>query len=52
VFDLDQPGQAVHQYPGLAAAGPCQDQYVTVSAGYRLTLRFIQLIEQMGNIHY
>ena len=51
IFDLDQPGNPMHQYPGLAAAGPCQYQQRVLGSGHRLALGVIQWVDNVGNIH-
>ena len=48
---LYQPGDAVHQHPGLAAAGAGQHQQVAAFAGYRVALGLIQGVENAGYIH-
>ena len=45
LFCLQQPGDAVHQYPGLATARTCQHQQVGCGAGDGITLWFVERIE-------
>ncbi len=49
-LDLDQPGDAVHQHPGLARAGTGQDQLATQGRGHGLTLGIVEGIEQQGDV--
>ena len=46
-----QPGDAMHQYPGLAAAGTGQHQHVLVLGSYRVALGIIQGGENIGYVH-
>ena len=51
MIDLDQPGEAVDQHPGFAAAGAGQHQHMSVFRCYSIPLRFVQFVQQMRNIH-
>ena len=42
---LDQPGDPVHQHPGLAAAGAREHERGALRRGHRLPLRVIQAVE-------
>ena len=50
VLDLDQPGDAVHQHPGLARAGTGQHQLATERSGDSLALGIIEGVEQKGEV--
>ena len=53
VLDDDQPGDAVHEYAGLAAAGSGQHQHRPPGRrGHRLSLRVVQRIENCGDVHF
>ena len=41
LFDLDQPGNTVHQHAGFAGAGTSQHQLLTEAGGDRLALGVI-----------
>ena len=51
IFGLHQPGNAVHQYAGLAAAGPGQHQHVGIGGADGGALGIIQGVEYVGDIH-
>ena len=51
VLHRQQPGDAMHQYPGLAAARPGQNQQVAARRRHGFTLFFIQAVEQIGDVH-
>ena len=51
MLHLHEPGDAMHQHPGLAAAGARQYQRGSGLGGHRLALRGIQGIEDRGDIH-
>jgi len=46
LLDLDQPGNAVHQHTGFAAAGTGQNQLVGRRGGDRFALGIVQIVEQ------
>ena len=48
---LQQPGDTVHQHPGLATARTRQHQQVGRGAGNRITLWLVERIEYVRNIH-
>ncbi len=50
-LDADQPGDAVHQHAGLAAAGTGDHQHRPGRAGHRVALGIVKGVEQIGNIH-
>ena len=49
---LDQPGDAVHQHPGLAGAGAGEHQGGAGWRGDRLALGCVEAIEYCGYIHF
>lgn len=51
VLHRQQPGDAMHQYPRLAAARPGQNQQVAARRRHGFTLFFIQAVEQIGDVH-
>jgi hypothetical protein len=51
-LNLHQPGNAVHQHAGLAAAGAGQDQHGYERCGDRLALTFVESIQEVRNIHH
>ena len=50
-FRIDQPSDAVHEHPCLAATRSGKDQGVTDRCGHRLALRFVQTFENVGDVH-
>ena len=50
VFDLDQPGDTVHQHPGFTRAGTGQDQLTANGGGYGLALGIVEGVQQKGEI--
>ena len=50
-FGFDQPSDAMHQHPRLAAAGAGHHQGVAGRRSHRLALRFVQASENVGDVH-
>ncbi len=51
LLDLNQPGDPMHQHPGLAAARTGQNQLVMGGGGNGLALGVVQIVKQGGYIH-
>ena len=51
-FHLDEPGDAMHQDPGLAAAGPGQYQAVAATGGHGLALGVVEGGEEGGDVFH
>ena len=49
---LDEPGDAMHQHPGLAAAGPGQHQAVAAASGDGLALGVVEGGEDGGDVFH
>lgn len=49
-FDLDQPGDTVHQHAGLAGTGAGQYALASQWSGDRLALGLVEGVEQMGDV--
>ena len=49
--NLADPGDAMGQHPGLAAAGAGQHQHRPRIGGYRLALRVVETVEYVGYVH-
>jgi hypothetical protein len=50
VFDLDQPGDTVHQHSGFTGTSTGQDQLTTHGGSYGLALGIVERIQQKGEI--
>ena len=50
-FGLDHPSDAMHQHPGLAAAGAGHHQCVAQGRGHRLALRVVEAGNDVGDVH-
>jgi hypothetical protein len=50
VFDLDQPGDTVHQHSGFTGTSAGQDQLTAHGGRYGLTLGIVEGIQQKGEI--
>ena len=50
-FDVDQPGGAMHQHAGLAAAGAGDNEHRLGRRRHSFPLRVIQRFEDGGNVH-
>ena len=50
VFDLDQPGDAVHQHSGFTGASTGQDQLTANGGRYGLALGIVEGVKQKREI--
>ena len=50
VFDLDQPGDTVHQHSGFTGTGAGQDQLTANGGCYGLALGIVEGVQQKGEI--
>jgi hypothetical protein len=50
VFDLDQPGDTVHQHSGFTGTSTGQDQLTTHGGSYGLALGIVEGVQQKGEI--
>ncbi|CAI8916143.1 hypothetical protein EMIT0196MI5_30307 [Pseudomonas sp. IT-196MI5] len=50
VFDLDQPGDTVHQHSGFTGTSTGQDQLTTHGGCYSLALGIVEGVQQKGEI--
>jgi hypothetical protein len=50
VFDLDQPGDTVHQHSGFTGTSTGQDQLTTHAGSYGLALGIVEGVQQKGEI--
>ena len=50
-FRLDEPGDTMHEYAGLAAASACQHQHRTDRCGDCLALGIVEGIKDRGEVH-
>jgi hypothetical protein len=50
VFDLDQPGDTVHQHSGFTGASTGQDQLTANGGRYGLALGIVERVQQKGEI--
>ncbi|MND88372.1 hypothetical protein D3C80_803970 [compost metagenome] len=50
VFDLDQPGDTVHQHSGFTGTSTGQDQLTTHGGRYGLALGIVEGVQQKGEI--
>jgi hypothetical protein len=52
MLGLDQPGDAMHQHPGLAAAGAGQHQAIAAGSSDGLALGIVEGVENVGDVFH
>ena len=51
MFDFEQPADAMRQHAGLAGTGAGEHEVMPYRCADGLTLRRVEVVEQMRNIH-